>query len=79
MVAHMAPEAALGGVLAAVHDGDRINIDVAARRVDVELDDAEIAARLAAWTAPVPRYATGVFAKYAATVSNASRGAVTGR
>jgi len=79
MVAHMAPEAALGGVLAAVCDGDVINIDVAARRVDVELDDAEIARRLASWAAPAPRYATGVFAKYAATVSNASRGAVTGR
>ena len=79
MVAHMAPEAALGGVLAAVRDGDLINIDVGARRVDVELDEAEIAGRLATWAAPVPRYATGVFAKYAATVSNASRGAVTGR
>ncbi len=79
MVAHMAPEAALGGALAAVRDGDVINIDVATRRVDVELDDAEIARRLSGWAAPVPRYATGVFAKYAATVSNASRGAVTGR
>ena len=79
MVAHMAPEAALGGALAAVRDGDVINIDVATRRVDVELDVAEIARRLSGWAAPVPRYATGVFAKYAATVSNASRGAVTGR
>jgi dihydroxy-acid dehydratase len=79
MVAHMAPEAALGGGLAAVRDGDVINIDVTARRVDVELDDAQMAERLAGWSAPVPRYATGVFAKYAATVSNASHGAVTGR
>jgi dihydroxy-acid dehydratase len=79
MVAHIAPEAALGGPLAAVRDGDVISIDVTTRRVDVELDDAEIAARLAAWTPPEPRYATGVFAKYAATVSSASLGAVTGR
>ena len=79
MVAHIAPEAALGGPLAAVRDGDVISIDINTRRVDVELDDAEIAARLAAWTPPAPRYATGVFAKYAATVSSASLGAVTGR
>jgi dihydroxy-acid dehydratase len=79
MVAHMAPEAALGGALAAVHEGDIVRIDVAARRIDVEVDDAEIAARLAAWVAPAPRYPTGVFAKYAATVSSASLGAVTGR
>jgi len=79
MVAHVAPEAALGGVLAAVRDGDIITIDVVARRVDLELDDAEITRRLGEWTPPQPRYATGVFAKYAATVSNASRGAVTGR
>jgi dihydroxy-acid dehydratase len=79
MVAHIAPEAALGGALAAVHDGDIVSIDVNSRRIDVELDDTEIAARLAAWKPPVPRYATGVFAKYAATVSSASFGAVTGR
>ena len=79
MVAHIAPEAALGGALAAVQDGDMVSIDVVARRIDVDLDDAEIAARLAAWTPPVQRYATGVFAKYAATVSSASLGAVTGR
>jgi dihydroxy-acid dehydratase len=79
MVAHMAPEAALGGTLAAVRDGDTINIDVQTRRIDLELDEGEISQRLASWVAPVPRYATGVFAKYAASVSNASRGAVTGR
>ncbi len=79
MVAHMAPEAALGGGLAAVRDGDFITIDVAARRVDVELDDAVIAERLATWAPPPARFATGVFAKYAASVSNASHGAVTGR
>jgi dihydroxy-acid dehydratase len=79
MVAHIAPEAALGGAIAAVRDGDTVHIDVVARRVDVELDAVEIAARLEAWKPPAPRYATGVFAKYAATVSSASLGAVTGR
>ena len=79
MVAHIAPEAALGGVLAAVQEGDVVNIDVERRRIDVEVDDAEIAARLATWVAPAPRYPTGVFAKYAASVSSASLGAITGR
>jgi dihydroxy-acid dehydratase len=62
-----------------VRDGDIVSIDAVAHRIDVELDDAEIAARLATWNPPVPRYTTGVFAKYAATVSSASLGAVTGR
>jgi dihydroxy-acid dehydratase len=79
MVAHMAPEAALGGALAAVHEGDIVHIDVPSRRIDVEVGEAEIAARLATWEPPAPRYPTGVFAKYAATVSSASLGAVTGR
>jgi dihydroxy-acid dehydratase len=79
MVAHIAPEAALGGAIAVVRDGDMVSIDVHSRRIDVELDDAEIAARLAEWQRPPNPYATGVFAKYAATVSSASLGAVTGR
>jgi len=79
MVAHIAPEAALGGALAAVRDGDIVSIDVTKHRIDVELDDEEIASRLAGWKAPAPRWPTGVFAKYAATVSSASLGAVTGR
>ncbi len=79
MVAHIAPEAALGGAIAVVRDGDIVNIDVKTRRIDVELDDTEIATRLAEWQRPANRYATGVFAKYAATVSSASLGAVTGR
>ena len=79
MVAHMAPEAARGGPLAVIRDGDVVNIDVATRRIDVEVEDEEISARLATWAAPPPRYTTGVFAKYAATVSSASRGAITGR
>jgi dihydroxy-acid dehydratase len=79
MVAHMAPEAALGGTLAVALDGDMISIDVDTRRIDLEVGEEEIARRLAAWAAPAPRYTTGVFAKYAATVSSASRGAITGR
>jgi dihydroxy-acid dehydratase len=79
MVAHIAPEAALGGGLAAVREGDMVNIDVETRRIDVEIDDDEMTERLRGWEPPVPRYATGVFAKYAASVSSASRGAVTGR
>ena len=79
MVAHIAPEAALGGALAVVRDGDIVSIDVTKHRIDVELDDEEIASRLVDWKPPAPRWATGVFAKYAATVSSASLGAVTGR
>jgi dihydroxy-acid dehydratase len=79
MVAHIAPEAALGGALAVVRDGDIVSIDVTTHRIDVELDDEEIASRLIGWKPPTPRWATGVFAKYAATVSSASLGAVTGR
>ena len=77
MVGHVAPEAAHGGPIAALKDGDIIKFDVNARRLDVELSDAEIAKRLAAWKEPKPRYTTGVFAKYASLVSSASEGAVT--
>jgi dihydroxy-acid dehydratase len=77
MVGHVAPEAALGGSIAALREGDTIVIDIGARRLDVELPDAEIAARLAHWTEPTPRYSSGVFAKYAALVSSASEGAIT--
>ncbi len=77
MVAHVVPEAALGGPLAVLRDGDIVRIDVAARELSVELPDAEIAERLRAWTPPQPRYRTGAFAKYAAMVSSASQGAVT--
>jgi dihydroxy-acid dehydratase len=78
MVGHIAPEAARGGPLAAVRDGDTIVIDVERRRLDVDLPDDELAARLAEWTAPAPRYTTGVLAKYAALVGSASEGATTG-
>lgn len=77
MVGHVAPEAARGGPIAALADGDIIVFDVNARRLDVELSDAEIKERLAKWKEPAPRYTTGVFAKYAALVSSASEGAVT--
>ena len=77
MVGHVAPEAALGGPIALLHEGDIIIFDIQARRLDVELPAAEIAARLAQWTEPVPRYTNGVFAKYAALVSSASEGAIT--
>lgn len=77
MVGHIAPEAARGGPLAAVRDGDTIEIDVNSRELRVNLSAEEIEKRLADWTAPPPRYAHGVFAKYAQTVRSASEGAVT--
>src|SRR5439155_21543856 len=77
MVAHIAPEAALGGPLAAVRDGDVITIDAAARRIHVELDASEVSDRLARWTPPAARYRSGAFAKYVAMVQSASRGAIT--
>ncbi len=77
MCAHVAPEAVRGGPIAAVADGDEITIDVDARRLDVALDEGEIAARISAYTAPPNPDATGVLAKYAKLVSSASEGAVT--
>jgi dihydroxy-acid dehydratase len=76
MVGHVAPEAARGGPLAAVRDGDRITVDVHARSLDVDLSDEEIANRLAAATPPEPAYDFGVFARYRASVGCASEGAV---
>jgi dihydroxy-acid dehydratase len=77
MIGHVSPEAALGGPIAAVRDGDMINIDTEVDRLDLELEPAEITARLRSYVAPPPRYKVGVFAKYAALVSSASDGAVT--
>ena len=77
MVGHVSPEAARGGPLAAVQDDDIVTIDVAARRLDVEVSDHELRARLARWRPPSPRYTNGVFAKYARAVSSASTGATT--
>jgi dihydroxy-acid dehydratase len=77
MAGHVAPEAKSGGPIAAVQDGDTITIDVANRRMDVELPDDEIAARVRAYRSPPPAYADGVLAKYAKLVSSASEGAIT--
>ena len=77
MVGHVAPEAAHGGPIAALRDGDQVTIDIESRRLDVELPEGELERRLAEWRAPEPRYTTGVFAKYVASVRSASEGAVT--
>ena len=77
MAGHVAPEAARGGPIAAVRDGDTITFDVDARRLDVEISEEEMDKRLREWQAPAPRYASGVMAKYARLVSSASEGAVT--
>src|SRR5579859_2309046 len=78
MVGHVAPEAARGGPIAALADGDTITIDASARRIAVDLSGQDIAARLERWTEPRPRFDTGVMAKYAKLVSSAAEGAVTG-
>lgn len=77
MVGHVAPEAALGGPIAAVRDGDFITLDTEARTLELEVPATVLAERLAAWTPPAARYPTGVFAKYAALVQSAALGAVT--
>ncbi len=78
MAGHVAPEAAVGGPIALVHEGDIVSFDVTGRRLDLEISEAELARRRDAWTAPAPRYTQGAFAKYARLVSSASEGAVTG-
>ena len=77
MIAHIVPEAADRGPIAAIKSGDIVNIDVKKRRLDLEVPAAEIKKRLAKWKAPKPRYTTGVFAKYAKNVAHASVGAYT--
>jgi dihydroxy-acid dehydratase len=77
MAGHVAPEAAQGGPIAALRDGDTIVFDIAARRLDVQISQEEMNDRLRQWTPPAPRYTTGVMAKYAKLVSSASQGAVT--
>jgi dihydroxy-acid dehydratase len=77
MVGHVSPEAATGGPIAAVREGDIISVDAAARSITLDVSGDEIAARLAAWTPPPARYAGGVMAKYAKLVGSASEGAVT--
>lgn len=77
MVGHVAPEAADGGPIAAIQEGDIICFDIPKRKLDVKLTDSEITSRLKSWKAPQPRYKSGVMAKYARLVSSASKGAVT--
>jgi len=77
MAGHVAPEAARGGPIAVVEEGDIVVFDINARRLDVEVSEAALRERLSKWQEPAPRYLAGVFAKYAALVSSASEGAVT--
>ena len=77
VVGHVAPEAALGGPIALVKENDSITIDAAGRELKINIADRELAQRRAAWTAPAPRYTSGVLAKYAKLVSSSSQGAVT--
>jgi len=77
-VGHISPEALVGGPIALVKDGDRIAIDAANRRIDLLVEEAELARRRASWKPPAARYETGALAKYARLVSSASEGAVTG-
>jgi dihydroxy-acid dehydratase len=77
MVAHVAPEAANGGPIAAVHEGDSIAIDADAGTMNLEITPEVLRERLAAWKPPAPHYTAGVFAKYCALVASASEGAVT--
>ena len=77
MIGHVAPEAALGGPIAIVQEGDPIVIDVDRQALDLDIPAAEVARRFEAWSRPAPRYRTGVLAKYAALVGSASAGAVT--
>ena len=79
MIAHVAPEAANGGPIAAVAEGDSITIDVASGTIHLEIPPEALKQRLSEWKPPQPRYATGVFAKYIALVASASEGAVTSR
>lgn len=77
MAGHVAPEAAKGGPIATIKNGDMIVFDVAKRSLDVQLTKAEISSRLRKWKKPVPRYTSGVMGKYARHVSSASEGAIT--
>jgi dihydroxy-acid dehydratase len=76
-IGHIAPEAAIGGPLALLKNGDTVRIDADAKRIDVLIDDAELSRRRAAWTAPAPRHRAGLLSKYALSVGQADAGAVT--
>jgi dihydroxy-acid dehydratase len=77
MIGHVAPEAAMGGPIAALRDGDIVIVDIDGRRLDTEVPIEELERRLESWRPPEPNYTTGVFAKYASLVSSASDGAIT--
>jgi dihydroxy-acid dehydratase len=77
VVGHVAPEAYVGGPLALVREGDSITIDAHQRLIQLNVPEAELAKRRAAWKPPAPRYTTGVLGKYAKLVGSASEGAVT--
>jgi len=77
VVGHVSPEAAVGGPIALVREGDRVTIDAERRRLDVDLSEAELARRRASWKPHAPAYTSGVLAKYAKLVSSSSLGAVT--
>jgi dihydroxy-acid dehydratase len=79
MIGHVAPEAAAGGTIALVKDGDPIAINVETRSITLEVPADELAKRKAAWKTPAPKYTTGVFSKYVKLVGSASEGAVTGQ
>jgi dihydroxy-acid dehydratase len=79
MVGHVAPEAASGGPIAALEEGDQVTIDIEKSRIDVDVKPAALKQRLESWKAPEPRYLSGVFAKYVKLVSSASEGAITSR
>jgi dihydroxy-acid dehydratase len=77
MVGHVSPEAAVGGPIAAVQEGDMISLDIEKRTIDIEVSSEELQNRLRQWKQPEPRYRTGVFAKYVALVASAAEGAIT--
>jgi dihydroxy-acid dehydratase len=77
VVGHVTPEAAVGGPIGVVQDGDPITIDASTKTIDLELDDSTLAERLKAWRAPPAKVERGLLAKYARLVSSASKGAVT--
>ena len=76
-IGHIAPEAAVGGPLALLQNGDKVRIDADTKRIDVLIDDAELSKRRAAWVAPKARHPAGLLSKYALTVGQADVGAVT--
>lgn len=77
MIGHVSPEASLGGPIASIREGDKVRIDINQRLLEVEISDAEMKSRMSQWKQPKPRFATGVFGKYAALVASASEGAIT--